>query len=156
MHFTRFPFLCVDAYAGVYAANYMAVNAFSFSLTSFLIGRYNMKANAATNVNNVFSGTFNFSPVVGAFVADALWGRFRTLLFGTAVGVLVSCDQSHYSSISSCSVVLRHHNRTLNNVVIPKQQSGICSNLKHLAKMALLLNSISMAYKMDRSNLTHR
>ena len=108
MHFTRFPFLCVDAYAGVYAANYMAVNAFSFSLASFLIGCYNMKANTATNVNNVFSGTFNFSPVVGAFVADALWGRFRTLLFGTAVGVIVSCDQSHYSSISSCSVVLRH------------------------------------------------
>ena len=82
-----------------------------FSLTSFLIGRYNMKANAATNVNNIFSGTFNFSPVVGAFVADALWGRFRTLLFGTAVGVLVSWNQSHYSSTSSCSVVLRHHNR---------------------------------------------
>ncbi|KAG2569483.1 hypothetical protein PVAP13_7NG423500 [Panicum virgatum] len=73
---------------GVYAATYMATNAFSFSLTSFLIGRYNMEANAATNVNNVFSGTFNFSPVVGAFVADALWGRFRALLFGTAVGVL--------------------------------------------------------------------
>ena len=91
-----------------------------FSLTSFLIGRYNMKANAATNVNNIFSGTFNFSPVVGAFVADALWGRFRTLLFGTAVGVLVSWNQSHYSSTSSCSVVLRHHNRTLNNVVLPK------------------------------------
>ncbi|CAD6259199.1 unnamed protein product [Miscanthus lutarioriparius] len=67
---------------GVYAAAYIAGNAFSFSLTSYLIGRYNMKQNAATNVNNVFSGTFNFAPVVGAFVADAFWGRFRTLLFG--------------------------------------------------------------------------
>ncbi|KAJ1273294.1 hypothetical protein BS78_06G269200 [Paspalum vaginatum] len=73
---------------GVYAAAYMAANAFSFSLTTLLIERYNMKPNAATNVNNVFSGTLNFSPVVGAFVADALWGRFRTLLFGTAVGVI--------------------------------------------------------------------
>lgn len=117
--------MCVDAYAGVYAATYMAANAFSFSLTSFLIGRYNMKANAATNVNNVFSGTFNFSPVVGGFVADALWGRFRTLLFGTAVGVLVSCDPCHYSSIASPLTFLRY-NRKLNNVAIPKQQSGIC------------------------------
>ncbi|CAD6261896.1 unnamed protein product [Miscanthus lutarioriparius] len=72
---------------GVYAAAYIAGNAFSFSLTSYLIGRYNMKQNAATNVNNIFSGTFNFAPVVGAFVADAFWGRFRTLLFGTVVGV---------------------------------------------------------------------
>ncbi|CAN6229905.1 unnamed protein product [Urochloa humidicola] len=73
---------------GVYAAAYLGTNAFNFSLTTLLIGRYNMKASTATNVNNVFSGTFSFSPVVGAFVADALWGRFRTLLFGTAVGVL--------------------------------------------------------------------
>ncbi|CAN6236532.1 unnamed protein product [Urochloa humidicola] len=73
---------------GVYAAAYMGVNAFNFSLTSLLIGRYNMKASTATNVNNIFSGTFSFSPVVGAFVADALWGRFRTLLFGTVVGVI--------------------------------------------------------------------
>ncbi|RLM64457.1 hypothetical protein C2845_PM16G22820 [Panicum miliaceum] len=79
---------------GVYAATYMAANGFSFSLTSLLIGRCNMKANAATNVNNVFSGTFNFSPVVGAFVADALWGRFKTLLFGTAVGVLYKGKQA--------------------------------------------------------------
>lgn len=76
--------------AGVYAAAYIAGNAFSFSLTSYLIDRYNMKQNAATNVNNIFSGTFNFAPVVGAFVADAFWGRFRTLLFGTVVGVAVS------------------------------------------------------------------
>lgn len=84
--------------AGVFGASYMAGNAFSFSLTTYLIGRYNMKANTATNVNNVFSGTFNFSPVVGAFVADAFWGRFRTLLFGTAVGVAVSPLHSDQAS----------------------------------------------------------
>lgn len=76
--------------AGFYAAASIAGNAFSFSLTSYLIGRYNMKQNAATNVNNIFSGTYNFSPVIGAFVADAFWGRFRTLLVGTVFGVAVS------------------------------------------------------------------
>lgn len=79
-----------STYAGVFAATFMASSAFSAPLTLYLIDRYNMKPNAATNVNNVFSGTYNFSPVVGAFVADALWGRFRTLLFATAVGVVVS------------------------------------------------------------------
>ncbi|KAF8660305.1 hypothetical protein HU200_057877 [Digitaria exilis] len=73
---------------GVFAAIYMSTNAFSFSLTFYLYDRYHMLPNAATNLNNVFTGTFNFSPVIGAFVADALWGRFRTLLFGTVVGVV--------------------------------------------------------------------
>ncbi|KAL6844114.1 hypothetical protein ACP4OV_025787 [Aristida adscensionis] len=73
---------------GVYAASSMASNAFGIPLTSYLITRYNMKPNAATNVNNVFSGTLNFSPVVGAFVADAFWGRFRTLLLGIVVGII--------------------------------------------------------------------
>ena len=86
--------------AGVYAAAYIAGNAFSFSLTSYLIGRYNMKQNAATNVNNIFSGTFNFAPVVGAFVADAFWGRFRTLLFGRNRGrsccKFLPCDRVTY------------------------------------------------------------
>ncbi|XP_062227009.1 protein NRT1/ PTR FAMILY 2.13-like isoform X2 [Phragmites australis] len=65
----------------------MASNSFVTPLPSYLITRYNMKGNAATNVANIFSGAFNFSPVVGAFVADALWGRFRTLLFGMVAGI---------------------------------------------------------------------
>ncbi|XP_062183880.1 protein NRT1/ PTR FAMILY 2.13-like [Phragmites australis] len=73
---------------GVFAASIMASNAFSIPLTSYLIIRYNMKQNAATNLNNIFSGTSNFSPVVGAFVADALWGKFRTLLFGIVFGII--------------------------------------------------------------------
>lgn len=71
----------------------MASNAFGTPLTSYLIDRYNMKGNAATDVANIFSGTFNFSPVVGAFVADAFWGRFRTLLVGLVFGIIVSCCQ---------------------------------------------------------------
>ncbi|CAN6346468.1 unnamed protein product, partial [Urochloa humidicola] len=50
---------------GVYAAAYLETNAFNFSLTTHLmISRYKMKASTATNVNNVFSGMFSFSPVV--------------------------------------------------------------------------------------------
>jgi hypothetical protein len=76
--------------AGFFAAAAMASNSFNIPLTSYLISRYNMKANAATNVGNVYTGLLNFMPVVGAFVADAFWGRFRTMLFGSVVGVIVS------------------------------------------------------------------
>jgi len=69
-----------------------------------------MKQNAATNVNNVFSGTFNFAPVVGAFVADAFWGRFRTLLFGTVVGVAVSfCFVIVSHVFSSATLIANRH-----------------------------------------------
>ena len=80
----------------------MASNSFNIPLTSYLISRYNMKANAATNVGNVYTGLLNFMPVVGAFVADAFWGRFRTMLFGSVVGVIVS-----YHLISSpCHLII--------------------------------------------------
>jgi peptide/histidine transporter 3/4 len=76
--------------AGFFTATAMAFSAFSQPITNYLIKHYSMKANAATDLANIFSGTSNFSPVVGAFVADAFCGRFRTLLFGTIAGFLVS------------------------------------------------------------------
>ncbi|CAD6214432.1 unnamed protein product [Miscanthus lutarioriparius] len=66
----------------------MASSSFSTPLTSYLMSRYNMKPNAATNVNNIYSGMSSFAPIVGAFVADAFWGRFRTMLFGSLFGVI--------------------------------------------------------------------
>ncbi len=87
---TKCFLVCVEA--GLYLAIAMALNAFAQPVTNYLIKRYNMKPNAATNVANVFSGTYSFSPVVGAFVADAFCGRFWTLLFG-AVAAFVVSDQ---------------------------------------------------------------
>jgi hypothetical protein len=78
--------------AGFYAAASMAFNAFATPLASYLIDRYNMKGNAATNLTNIFTGAFNFSPAAGAFIADAFCGRFRTLLFGIVSGIIVSRD----------------------------------------------------------------
>jgi dipeptide/tripeptide permease len=79
---------CNDA--GFFAAASMASSSFGTPLASYLISRYNMKGNAATNVSNVYSGLLSFAPVVGAFVADSFWGRFRTMLFGSVFGVIVS------------------------------------------------------------------
>ncbi|WVZ60471.1 hypothetical protein U9M48_010487 [Paspalum notatum var. saurae] len=66
----------------------MATNSFSTPLQVYLIDRYNMKENAATNVYNIYTGLTNFAPVLGAFVADAFWGRFRTMLFGSVFGII--------------------------------------------------------------------
>ena len=76
--------------AGFFVAMFMAFNSFAQPLTNYLIMHYNMKPNAATDLGNIFSGTSSFSPVVGAFAADAYCGRFWTLLFGTIASFLVS------------------------------------------------------------------
>ena len=89
---------------GFFAAATMASSSFSTPLTSYLMSRYNMKPNAATNVNNIYSGMSSFAPVVGAFVADAFWGRFRTMLFGSLFGVIVSYYQASCHSLS----IIRH------------------------------------------------
>ncbi|GJN26154.1 hypothetical protein PR202_gb14063 [Eleusine coracana subsp. coracana] len=90
----------------------MASNAFSTPLTSYLIDRYNMKGSTATDVNNIFSGALNFSPVVGAFVADAFWGRFKTLLFGSVFGIIAMVVITlsatiHQLKPPACSAVAR-------------------------------------------------
>ncbi|KAL6651567.1 hypothetical protein ACP70R_010492 [Stipagrostis hirtigluma subsp. patula] len=120
--------------AGLFAAASMASNAFATPLTSYLITRYNMKQNAATNVNNVFSGALNFSPVVGAFVADAFWGRFRTLLFGIVVGIAAMVLITLSATIRQlkpppCSAVAR--------------QAGACSGPSALHR-AVLFASMAM------------
>jgi peptide/histidine transporter 3/4 len=76
--------------AGFFTAMVMAFASFTQPIINYLIKHYNMKPNAATDLANILSGTTSFSPVVGAFVADAFCGRFWTLLFGTIAGFLVS------------------------------------------------------------------
>ncbi|KAK9116893.1 hypothetical protein Sjap_015840 [Stephania japonica] len=39
----------------------------------------------ATNIINIWSGTTGFAPLVGAFISDAWWGRFKTLAFASIV-----------------------------------------------------------------------
>ncbi|KAF0890642.1 hypothetical protein E2562_004159 [Oryza meyeriana var. granulata] len=97
---------------GLYLTFALVSNAFSQPLTNYLIKRYDMKENAATDVTNIFSGAFSFSPVVGAFVADAFWGRFQTLVFGVAAAFVAMVVITLSATISqlkppSCSDVAR-------------------------------------------------
>ncbi|KAH7661930.1 Proton-dependent oligopeptide transporter family protein [Dioscorea alata] len=64
----------------------------SFGLTAnftvYLVNELHMKQVSAANLTNIFSGTTNFAPLVGAFISDAYWGRFRTLAYSSVATFL--------------------------------------------------------------------
>ncbi|XP_048139054.1 protein NRT1/ PTR FAMILY 2.10-like isoform X2 [Rhodamnia argentea] len=47
-----------------------------------------MKSIAATNLINIFHGTTNFATLLGAFLCDTYFGRYKTLVFATISSVL--------------------------------------------------------------------
>ncbi|VAH67549.1 unnamed protein product [Triticum turgidum subsp. durum] len=58
------------------------------NLTVYLVNRYNIGRLAAANITNIFYGTLNFAPLLGAFISDAYLGRFRTLAYGSFFSLL--------------------------------------------------------------------
>ncbi|KAK1282230.1 Nitrate transporter 1.7 [Acorus calamus] len=54
----------------------------------YLVTKYHMKQVLATNVVNIWSGTTNFAPLIGAFLSDTYWGRFRTLAYCSVASFL--------------------------------------------------------------------
>lgn len=59
------------------------------NLTVYLVKRYHMGTVAAANLTNIWNGTTNFAPLLGAFVSDAYWGKFNTLVFACVATFLV-------------------------------------------------------------------
>lgn len=58
------------------------------NFTVYLVNEFKMEQVAATNLANIFFGTTNFAPLLGAFISDAYWGRFRTLAYSTIASFL--------------------------------------------------------------------
>ncbi|KAH7666167.1 Proton-dependent oligopeptide transporter family protein, partial [Dioscorea alata] len=58
------------------------------NFTVYLLSHFQMKQIDATNLVQIFFGTTNFAPLVGAFVADAYLGRFRTLAYASVTSFL--------------------------------------------------------------------
>ncbi|KAK8938231.1 Nitrate transporter 1.7 [Platanthera guangdongensis] len=58
------------------------------NMTVYLMDEYHIDAMNAANIINIFFGTTNFAPLVGAFVSDAYLGRFRTLAYSSVVSFL--------------------------------------------------------------------
>lgn len=55
----------------------------------YLLNEFHLDQVYATNVLNIWSGTTNFAPLVGAFISDACVGRFRTIAFASFASLLV-------------------------------------------------------------------
>lgn len=64
----------------------------SSNLLVYLTTVFNMKSITATNLINVFNGTCNFGTLLGAFLCDTYFGRYKTLGFASIssfLGMLV-------------------------------------------------------------------
>jgi peptide/histidine transporter 3/4 len=58
----------------------------------YLMGSYKLHLGQATQILLLFSAASNFTPVVGAFVADSYLGRFLGVGLASAVSFLVCMD----------------------------------------------------------------
>ncbi|KAK4264241.1 hypothetical protein QN277_025449 [Acacia crassicarpa] len=58
------------------------------NLLVYLNTVFNLKSITATNMINIFNGSTNFSTLIGAFLCDTYFGRFKTLGFCTIASFL--------------------------------------------------------------------
>ncbi|GAV88269.1 hypothetical protein CFOL_v3_31692, partial [Cephalotus follicularis] len=59
------------------------------NLLIYLTTVFNMKSITAANMINIFNGTTNFGTLVGAFLCDTYFGRYKTLGFATCASFMV-------------------------------------------------------------------
>ncbi|OMO93026.1 Proton-dependent oligopeptide transporter family [Corchorus capsularis] len=55
----------------------------SNNLLVYLTTIFNMSSISATNLVNIFNGTCNFATLLGAFLSDTYFGRYKTLAFAS-------------------------------------------------------------------------
>ncbi|KAJ3688516.1 hypothetical protein LUZ61_017680 [Rhynchospora tenuis] len=70
------------------AASKIAIYGVTANLTIYMSDYFNMSLLTANNVSNIFNGFYNFSPLVGAFLADSYLGQFRTIIYSSFVNFL--------------------------------------------------------------------
>ncbi|KAJ6811992.1 protein NRT1/ PTR FAMILY 2.13-like [Iris pallida] len=66
----------------------VATTGLTANFTVLLVSRFHVGQVAAANMSNIFSGTTNFAPLIGAFLSDAYLGRFRTLAYSSVATLL--------------------------------------------------------------------
>lgn len=68
----------------------------SSNLLVYLTSVFHMKTITATNLMNIFNGTCNFGTLIGAYLSDTYFGRYKTIGFASVASFLVT----NYSIIS--------------------------------------------------------
>lgn len=59
------------------------------NLLVYLTAVFNLTHITATTLINVFNGTTNFATLLGAFLSDTYFGRYKTLGFASIMSFLV-------------------------------------------------------------------
>lgn len=95
----------------VYAANELcdrfASAGFHANMISYLTQQLNMGLVPASNTLTNFNGTSNFTPLIGALIADSFAGRFWTIVVASFIYELVSIPL-HCFSLSTILVTHIH------------------------------------------------
>jgi len=86
-YFMMISFFCL---AATQAFEKMASFGILPNMILYLTRHYGMEAATATNVILRWSAATNFTPIIGAFLADSYFGRYATIAFGSVLGLLVS------------------------------------------------------------------
>ncbi|KAJ0981643.1 hypothetical protein J5N97_009898 [Dioscorea zingiberensis] len=90
VHHLRKPngWKCMPYIIGNETFEKIAATGLTANLTVYLVSHFQMEQVSAANLAQIFFGTANFAPLVGAFIADAYWGRFRTLAYASMASFL--------------------------------------------------------------------
>jgi dipeptide/tripeptide permease len=59
------------------------------NLLIYLTSVFNMKSITAALIINIFNGTTNFATLLGAFISDTYFGRYKTLGLATIASFMV-------------------------------------------------------------------
>jgi dipeptide/tripeptide permease len=59
------------------------------NLLIYLTSVFNMKSITAANIVNIFNGTTNFATLLGAFLCDTYFGRYKTVGFAIIASFMV-------------------------------------------------------------------
>ncbi|XP_004301307.1 PREDICTED: probable peptide/nitrate transporter At5g62680-like [Fragaria vesca subsp. vesca] len=59
------------------------------NLLVYLTKEFNMSSIRANTILSIFNGPTNFATLIGAFVSDTYWGRFKTIAFASVASLMV-------------------------------------------------------------------
>jgi len=82
-------FICVCICAGNETFEKLGTVGSLTNLVVYLTTVFNMKGVTATTFLNVFSGTTNLAPLLGAYLTDTYFGRYKTLGFASISSFVV-------------------------------------------------------------------
>ncbi|XP_057542568.1 protein NRT1/ PTR FAMILY 2.13-like [Amaranthus tricolor] len=109
----------------------------------YLRREYHMDQVDASNVINVFAGVANFSPLLGAFLSDAFFGRFWAIAFGSFAAFLGMLALTLTAWIPSLTPHWCPYNDNLNNQSQTQLQLGSCEKPNGL-QMGFLILSLGL------------